>query len=92
MKQSTPIMRKNFIDLAKQEGTLSHKGNDFKSGPEIEKYLSVFRSTLGKKDSKYLNSQVGYDWCCAFVYYLLQQVDYAPRAEPLINTDVVWLL
>lgn len=49
-----------------------------KAGPQIEKYLAVFRQPLYEISQKscFLDLAQGYDWCCAFVYWCCQQAGY----------------
>ncbi|WP_010300375.1 CHAP domain-containing protein [Candidatus Odyssella thessalonicensis] len=83
-------LKLRFAALAYQEGRLCLTGNACKAGPDIEKYLKVFRQALGRKDPKYLDAMVGYDWCCAYVHYLLQLIDVKLAIQPLTHSD--WML
>ncbi len=78
---------KDLVFYAYQEGQLKLKGNTHKAGPEIEKYLSVFRPELSKRDSLYFDLNRGYDWCCAYVYFLLQKIGYPLSLTPLQNSQ-----
>lgn len=81
------LFRQKFVDAAYAEGLLCLKGNQDKAGPAIEKYLSVFRKTLGSRNVKYLDPKQGYDWCCAYVYYLLKLVGYFLDITPLPHSN-----
>ena len=79
------LARQSFASIAYEEGKLSLKGNENKAGQDIEKYLTVFREIFSLNNSKYLSKEVGYEWCCAYVYYLLKKVDYSIDLYPLTN-------
>lgn len=87
---SSTSVKTHFISLAYQEGILSLSGNSYKAGPSIEKYLEVFRETFAQKDPKYLDTNKGYDWCGAYVYYLLRQIGFKFNIKPLTYSD--WTL
>ena len=46
-------------------------GDANQAGPEIEKYLSLFRETMNRRagTQDYSDLSVGYAWCGAFAYY-----------------------
>ncbi|AIL12826.1 hypothetical protein IM40_03710 [Candidatus Paracaedimonas acanthamoebae] len=79
-----------LVSLARQEGMLALKGNTSKAGPTIEKYLSVFKEALSARDPKYKNYEIGYDWCCAYVYYLMKQAGYELDFMPVKSS--IWHL
>jgi len=88
MENQLSFSREKLAFLAYKEGILGLRGNTSKAGPAIEKYLSVFRQILGQKHAKYLDT--GYDWCCAYVYYLLKKAGYRLSLTPLSESD--WTL
>lgn len=90
MNLSLYTKKQRLIHLATQEGKLCLKGNDAKAGPDIEKYLGVFRDVLAQRDSTYLDLHVGYDWCCAYVYFIMKQAGYQLSISPLRNSN--WML
>lgn len=90
MKKRPFFSRQYFASLAYTEGMLHLKGTPAKAGGAIEKYLNVFRHILGQKDSKYLDLAVGYDWCCAYVYYLMKKAGFELSIMPLSDSD--WTL
>lgn len=80
-----PLFQQKFVSLAYSEGLLKLQGNQYKAGYAIEKYLAVSREVLGQKNVKYLDIQQGYEWCCAYVYYLLTLANYTIEISPLPN-------
>jgi len=63
--------RKKLAQVAEKEAGFGFRGEIGMTGPEIERYLSVFRNALNENGStnKYSDKSVGYPWCCAFVYF-----------------------
>lgn len=90
MNKLLSFSRENLALLAYKEGGLCLKGSISKAGPEIEKYLNVFRQTLGQRDPKYFDLNVGYDWCCAYVYYLIKKAGFELSITPLSGSN--WTL
>ena len=80
--------RHKLITVARQEGMVKLQGNADKAGPEIEKYLSVFRQKMAKSNPNYLNLSVGYDWCCAFVYYFCLKAGFQISPCPLASVQI----
>jgi hypothetical protein len=78
MTQSYEEKRALLAKVALQEGHLKLRGDENKAGLEIEKYLNVFRETFNRIDNttKYSDTTIGFDWCCAFVYYCCLQAGY----------------
>ena len=73
------INRKELLcEIARREGDLELRETSCKGGPEIEKYLTVFRQAIYEisRQSRFLDLSQGYDWCCAFVYYCCRQAGY----------------
>ncbi|MBW4660363.1 MAG: CHAP domain-containing protein [Drouetiella hepatica Uher 2000/2452] len=70
--------------VALREGELERRGNENKAGLEIEKYLSTFRDAFNKIDrtAKYSDKTIGFDWCCAFVYYCCLQAGFSFPVKP----------
>ncbi|KAF3361786.1 CHAP domain protein [Chlamydiales bacterium STE3] len=67
-----------LCEIARKEGELHFSESFNKAGPQIEKYLKVFRKTLYEisQHPSFMDLNHGYDWCCAFVYYCCQQAGY----------------
>lgn len=55
------------------------------AGPSIEKYLSVFRDALNRNalTKKYSNPSIGFNWCCAFVYYCCLKAGFKFPPKPI---------
>ncbi len=73
------INRKHLLcKIARIEGQLEFREFLNKAGPQIEKYLAVFRLPIYEvsQQSSFLDLTQGYDWCCAFVYWCCQQAGY----------------
>ena len=70
--------------IARSEAELGLIGDANHSGPEIEKYLSLFRETMNRraKTQHYSDLSVGYSWCCAFVYYCCLEAGFRIKPEP----------
>lgn len=83
-------MKQKLISLAWKEGMAQRKGDYNKAGPQIERYLHSIRLHLCKTNPKYLDLNVGFDWCCAFIHYLLIRAGYKLELTPLI--DSTWHL
>lgn len=85
--------RSVLAQIARNEGELRLKAdNKNNSGPQIEKYLAVFREAMNKnaETDKYSNVGIGYDWCTAFVYYCCRKAGFEIPAKPII--DFRWTL
>jgi len=54
------------------------------AGPEIEKYLSLFRETFNRRagTQEYSDLTVGYPWCAAFAYYCCVAAGFWIEPEP----------
>ena len=73
------INRKHLLcEIARKEGNLRLQESLHKAGPQIEKYLAVFRLPIYEisQQARFLDVTQGYDWCCAFVYWCCQQAGY----------------
>jgi hypothetical protein len=73
------INRKHLLcKIARREGELEFREFLHKAGPQIEKYLAVFRLPIYEisQQARFLDLTQGYDWCCAFVYWCCQQAGY----------------
>ncbi|WP_075883556.1 CHAP domain-containing protein [Candidatus Protochlamydia sp. W-9] len=71
--------RKQLLcEIARREGELGLREFSHKAGPQIEKYLAVFRQPIYEisQQACFLDLTQGYDWCCAFVYWCCQQAGY----------------
>ena len=82
----------NLAKIAFDEASLELAGKQKNTGPDIEKYLSVFRKPMninGNTD-QYSNLNQGYSWCCAFVYYCCLQAGFNIDPKPI--KDHRWTL
>ncbi len=74
-----------LAEIALCEGRQQLQGDKNKAGLKIEKYLCTFRDAFNKIDNttKYSNRTVGFDWCCAFVYYCCLQAGFKFPVKPI---------
>jgi CHAP domain len=77
--------RELLASIARREAALEVRGNGDKAGPAIERYLAVFRDALNKncETTRYSDPAVGYNWCCAFVYYCCLQAGFSFPPKPV---------
>ena len=77
--------RKKLAQVAEREAKLGLRGEAGMAGPEIERYLSVFREALNLNGStdEYSDPSVGYHWCGAFVYYCCLKAGFAISPKPI---------
>jgi hypothetical protein len=84
--QGLSATREKLARIARLEADRQACGDGNRAGPEIERYLGVFREALNAnaKTDRYADLSVGYDWCCAFVYYCCRQAGFRfpPKPEP----------
>jgi hypothetical protein len=75
--------------IARAEAELEPTGDVNRAGPEIEKYLSLFRETMNRRagTQDYSDLSIGYSWCGAFVYYCCIKAGFQIMPEPteLVN-------
>ena len=76
-------MKLKMIDIAKKEGSLQLKGNAEKCGAAIEKYLSAIRKVLILSDPNYSDLNKGFDWCAAYVYYIVTKAGFLLAPTPI---------
>lgn len=71
--------------IAKSEAKSGFRGERDMAGPEIERYLSVFRDALNLNGStnEYSDKSVGYHWCGAFVYYCCSKAGFTIPTKPI---------
>lgn len=81
-------IKQNIIKIAINEGKLNLKGNKLKGGEEIEKYLAPFRKLFIKHNPKYLNPEQGFEWCCAYVYYIIRRASYDITIQPFKDSTM----
>ena len=76
--------RRRLADIARVEAELRLGGDDNQAGPDIEKYLALFREAMNRRagTTRYADLSIGYDWCAAFVYYCCLQAGYRFLPEP----------
>ena len=77
--------RRLLAQVAEREAALGLAGNGDRAGPDIERYLAVFRDALNRNTgtTKYSDVTVGYRWCCAFVYYCCLQAGFRFPPKPV---------
>ena len=76
-------MKLKMIDIAEKEGSLQLKGNAEKCGAAIEKYLSTIRKVLILSDPNYSDLNKGFDWCAAYVYYIVTKAGFLLAPTPI---------
>ena len=76
--------RLRLASIARAEAELEPAGNANQAGPEIEKYVSLFRETMNHRagTQDYSNLSVGYAWCGAFAYYCCLKAGFRIKPEP----------
>jgi len=79
------MSRDELARVAREEALLGLRGGVGMAGPEIERYLSVFRDALNLNGAtdRYSDPSVGYHWCGAFVYYCCLQAGFPVSAKPV---------
>ena len=77
--------RTDLAALARSEAELRLQGDNNHAGPEIERYLAVFREALNLncETDRFSDPSVGYSWCCAFVYYCCLQAGFRFPPKPV---------
>ena len=77
--------RKKLAQVAENEAKLGFCGEIGMAGPEIERYLSLFRDALNLHGStdEYSDKSVGYHWCGAFVYFCCLKTGYTIPPKPI---------
>jgi len=85
MMQNYEEKRILLAEIALREGRQELQGDKNKAGLEIEKYLCTFRDAFNIIDNttKYSDRTVGFDWCCAFVYYCCLQAGFTFPVKPI---------
>ncbi len=70
--------------VARAEAELEPAGDTRLAGPQVEKYLSLFRETMNRRagTQQYSDRSGGYSWCGAFVYYCCIQAGFEIKPEP----------
>lgn len=74
-----------LAEIAQREAESGRAGSAAMAGPEIERYLSVFREALNRNagTTKFTNTEVGFPWCGAFVYYCCLRAGFRFPAKPV---------
>ncbi|MEP0910188.1 CHAP domain-containing protein [Leptolyngbya sp. GB1-A1] len=87
MTHTAAEKRALLAQIAYQEGKVGRQGNEQKAGAEIERYLNVFRAEFNAIacTTKYSDKTIGFDWCCAFVYYCCLQSGFSPPIQPILD-------
>lgn len=85
MTRTNAKKRMLLAQIAYSEGKQARQGNENKAGAEIELYLSLFRSAFNAIDSttRWSDQAIGFDWCCAFVYYCCLQAGFSLTVQPI---------
>ncbi|MHC4473377.1 MAG: CHAP domain-containing protein [Planctomycetota bacterium] len=70
--------------IAQAEAERDPAGDANRAGPEIERYLGLFRETMNRRagTEEYSDTSFGYDWCGAFAYYCCLEAGFAIAPEP----------
>ncbi|WP_179228675.1 CHAP domain-containing protein [Leptolyngbya ohadii] len=91
MIKSAAEKRKLLAQIAEKEGRLERLGNANKAGAEIEPYLGIFREAFNQIDrtTKWSDPSIGFDWCCAFVYYCCLRAGFAFPVQPIPNRPTI---
>ena len=76
--------RLRLASIARAEAELEPAGDANQAGPEVEKYLSLFREIMNRRagTQDYSDLSVGYGWCGAFVYYCCLKAGFRIKPEP----------
>jgi len=86
MNSASPLAtRFLLVDVARKEASKELSGNAQMAGPAIEPYLSVLRDALNRNGSTtiYSDLSVGFNWCCAFVYYCCLKAGFRFPPKPI---------
>lgn len=77
--------RSLLAQIAEREGRLARQGNKNKAGAAIEPSLSGFRAAFFAIDRnpRWNNPAIGFDWCCAFVYYCCLEAGFSLNVQPI---------
>lgn len=81
----TRATRRCLARVAECEAASGRTGNAAMAGPEIERYLAVFRDALDLNagTTTFANPAIGYPWCCAFVYYCCLRAGFRFPVKPV---------
>ena len=81
-----------LAQIARKDAQRNLVGNAEKAGDQIEKYLCLFRQAMNEHGNtdKYNDPKVGYDWCCAFVYYCCLEAGFNLPPNPRKNSAARW--
>ncbi|MBA3238338.1 MAG: CHAP domain-containing protein [Parachlamydiaceae bacterium] len=83
--------RKHLLcKIARNEGALRLRESSQKAGPQIEKYLAVFRQHIYQISQQvcFLDVKYGYEWCCAFVYWCCLEAGYNIPIQASENSQI----
>lgn len=82
-------MRMRLAAIARREAEQLPSGDANQAGPEIEKYLVLFRETMNRRAAitRYADTAIGYDWCGAFVYYCCLGAGFRIPPEPSLRVN-----
>ncbi|MHA3774683.1 CHAP domain-containing protein [Verrucomicrobiota bacterium sgz303538] len=77
--------RLKLADVSRREAERRLQGDANYAGLAIEPYLAVFRDALNLncESDRFSNLNVGYSWCCAFVYYCCLQAGFHFPPKPM---------
>lgn len=76
--------RLRLASIARAEAELEPAGDARQAGPEIERYLALFRETMNRRAGThdYSDLSIGYAWCGAFAYYCCLKAGFRIKPEP----------
>ena len=88
LPSTTPrATRRLLAAIARGEAELELAGDANMAGPAIERYLAVFREAMNLHGSttQYSDLNIGYHWCCAFVYYCSLKAGFQFPPKPIAD-------
>lgn len=80
-----PGTRLLLAGVAQREACLERAGDAAMAGPPIEPYLAVLRDALNENtaSTRFSDPAVGFNWCCAFVYYCCLEAGFRFPPKPV---------
>lgn len=77
--------RLQLVEVSRREAERRLQGDANNAGAAIEQYLAVFRDALNLncESDRFSDLNVGYSWCCAFVYYCCLQAGFQFPPKPM---------
>ena len=84
--------RRLAVQIAKRLGESQLRGNSDNAGPQIERFLRLFRSEFNRNEgtSKYSDLNEGFGWCGCFIYYCFQHSGFRfdPKPSGKLRTNL----